>query len=192
MPRVRSSAFGAAPCLLSDALNVALKTRPRLASFCGDCGTMLSSSAPSTATAEAQEASSGEAPNGERRQLTVLFCDLVASTALSERLDPEEYRDLIRGYDEAASEVIVRFGGYVAQYQGDGIIAYFEWPTAYGDDAERAVRAGLSLPEVVEKTNRGAPVERHIAVRVGIHTGPVVVGLRNRVDSAESQSAAAP
>jgi class 3 adenylate cyclase/predicted ATPase len=149
---------------------------PTEACFCGDCGAALSATARRTATAEVQETSGGEPFAGEHRQLTVLFCDLVGSTALSGLLDPEEYRNVMLTYDRVASDVIARFAGHVAQYQGDGIVAYFGWPAAHGDDAERAVRAGLSLLEAIEKTNCDAPIERRIEVRVGIHTGPVVVG----------------
>jgi len=82
---------------------------------------------------------------GERRQLTVMFCDLVGSTPLSERFDPEELRDLIRAYQHACSEVIARFNGRIAKYLGDGLLAYFGYPQAHEDDAQRAVRAGLGI-----------------------------------------------
>jgi class 3 adenylate cyclase len=83
--------------------------------------------------------------NGERRQLTVLFCDLVGSTELSGSLDPEDYRELVRGYQARADQAVQRFGGHVAQHLGDGLLAYFGWPHAFDDAAERAVRAGLAL-----------------------------------------------
>ncbi|MGH7288622.1 MAG: adenylate/guanylate cyclase domain-containing protein, partial [Myxococcota bacterium] len=82
--------------------------------------------------------------DAERRQLTVLFCDLVHSTRLSAVMDPEDWRELVRRYQEAAAAEVERFEGHVAQYLGDGILAYFGWPRAHEDDAERAVRAGLA------------------------------------------------
>src|SRR5262249_20842623 len=80
---------------------------------------------------------------GERRQLTVMFCDLVGSTALAERLDPEELRELMRRYQRACGEVVTRYDGHVAQYLGDGIVVYFGWPAAHEDDVARAIHAGL-------------------------------------------------
>jgi class 3 adenylate cyclase/tetratricopeptide (TPR) repeat protein len=102
---------------------------------------------------------------------------LVASTELSTRLDVEDYHSIVRAYDKAVGDVVVRFEGHTAQYQGDGIVAYFGWPRAHGDDAERAIRAGLEAIEAIHKINRDLPEQTRIAVRVGIHTGPVVVGL---------------
>jgi class 3 adenylate cyclase len=97
-------------------------------------------------TIAASEPLGGDAPSqgGERRQLTVMFCDLVGSTALSERLDPEELRNLLHAYRIHCGEVIARYDGFVARYVGDGILTYFGWPTAHEEDAERAVRAVLS------------------------------------------------
>ena len=109
-----------------------------------------------------------------RRQLTVMFCDLVGSTALSERLDPEELREIIGGYDRRCAEVIVKSGGFVARYLGDGVLAYFGYPQAHEDDAERSVRAGLALVEAVSKLDDGAGTP--LRVRIGIATGLVVVG----------------
>jgi class 3 adenylate cyclase len=118
----------------------------------------------------------GTAPRAaaERRQLTVMFCDLVGSTALSAQLDPEDMREVIRGYQDACAGVITRFEGFVAKYMGDGVLAYFGYPRAHEDDAERSVRAGLGLVEAVAKlpTPSGQP----LAARVGIATGLVVVG----------------
>ena len=104
----------------------------------------------------------------ERRQITVMFCDLVGSTALSEKLDPEDLRALMQDYQQAAGGVIERYGGHVAQYLGDGLMTYFGWPSAHEDDAERAVRASLDIVEAVGAMD--------LAVRIGIATGPVVVG----------------
>ena len=87
----------------------------------------------------------------ERRQITVMFCDLVGSTALSERLDPEDLRSLMQAYQQTCGVVIGRYAGHVAQYLGDGLMVYFGWPAAHEDDAERAVRAGLEVIEAVKK-----------------------------------------
>jgi class 3 adenylate cyclase len=101
-----------------------------------------------------------------------MFCDLVGSTALSERLDPEELRSLLHVYRTACGHVITRYDGFVARYVGDGILTYFGWPTAHEEDAERAVRAGL---EIVQTVKRASSVE-DLSVRIGIATGSVVVG----------------
>src|SRR5262249_34989002 len=84
-------------------------------------------------------------PEAERRQLTVMFCDLVESTRLSSQLDPEEYRDVVRAYQAACAEVIRRFDGHIAQYLGDGLLVYSGYPQAHEDDAQRAVRTGLGI-----------------------------------------------
>jgi class 3 adenylate cyclase/predicted ATPase len=110
----------------------------------------------------------------ERRQLTVLFCDLVASTELAARLDPEDMGALIRSFQDCCSEVIRRWEGYVAKYTGDGMSVYFGYPKAYEDGAERAVRAGLELTEAVGRLS--TPVAERLRVRIGIATGLVVVG----------------
>ena len=110
----------------------------------------------------------------ERRQLTVMFCDLVGSTALSTRIDPEDMRDIIGAYHRCCAEVIAKAGGFVARYMGDGVLAYFGYPLAHENDAERAVRAGLELIAAVTKLDVGA--ETALRVRVGIATGLVVVG----------------
>src|SRR5215469_7110705 len=109
----------------------------------------------------------------ERRQLTVMFCDLAGSTALSARLDPEDMRELLATYHVAVSEVVAGFDGYVAKYMGDGVLVYFGYPQAHEDDAERAVRAGLALVERIGQLQSGAGA---LASRIGIATGLVVVG----------------
>jgi len=109
---------------------------------------------------------------GERRQLTVMFCDLVGSTALSTILDPEELNSLIKIYRGTCGAVVARYSGHVAQYLGDGILAYFGWPIAYEDSAERAVRSALDIIEAV----KAMPSARPLTVRIGLATGPVVVG----------------
>ena len=115
----------------------------------------------------------GALPEAERRQLTVMFCDLVGSTALSAWMDPEDLRALIGAYHRCCAELVERNGGFVAKYMGDGVLAYFGYPQAHEHDAERAVRAGLNVVEAVPKlaANAGSPLQ----VRVGIATGLVVV-----------------
>jgi len=117
-------------------------------------------------------------PDAERRQLTVLFCDLVDSTALSSQLDPEDLREVVRAYQETCAKVIARFDGHIAQYLGDGLLVYFGYPLAHEDDAQRAVRAGLGIIEALGLLNTRLAQERgvHLAVRLGCHTGLVVVG----------------
>jgi class 3 adenylate cyclase len=109
----------------------------------------------------------------ERRQLTVLFCDMVGSTALASRLDPEDLREVLGAFHAAVAEAVRQFGGYVAKYMGDGVLAYFGYPQAHEHDAERAVRAGLAL---VERIGRLESRGGKLASRVGIATGPVIVG----------------
>jgi class 3 adenylate cyclase len=108
----------------------------------------------------------------ERRQLTVMFCDLVGSTALSTRHDPEDLRELVGGYHRAVAETVGRFDGFVAKYMGDGLLIYFGYPQAHEDDAERAVRAGLAVIEAVGGLATAEPLN----VRLGIASGLVVVG----------------
>jgi class 3 adenylate cyclase len=133
---------------------------PHAAKYCMQCAQRL--------------VDSTDAPRpAERRQITVVFCDLVGSTALSEELDPEDLRDVIRQYHAACGTVVARYGGSIAQHLGDGLLVYFGHPDAHEDDARRAVRAGLEIQKVVSRlTARGRP----LAVRIGIHTGVVVVG----------------
>jgi class 3 adenylate cyclase/predicted ATPase len=132
------------------------------------------------ASAPATPAASVAVPAGEaeRRQLTVMFCDLVGSTALSTRFDPEDLRELIRAYQAACAKVIAQYHGYIAKYMGDGVLVYFGYPQAHEDDAERAVRTGLGIVEAMAGLGAAhAPLgEVELAVRVGIDTGPVVVG----------------
>ena len=108
-------------------------------------------------------------PEAERRQLTVMFCDLVDSTALASRLDPEDLREVVRAYQETCAKVIARFEGHIAQYLGDGLLVYFGYPLAHEDDAQRAVRAGLGIVEALGQLNtRLAPEQGvHLAVRLG-------------------------
>jgi class 3 adenylate cyclase len=117
-------------------------------------------------------------PEAERRQLTVLFCDLVDSTRLSTQLDPEDLREVVRAYQAACAEVIQRFDGHIAQYLGDGLLVYFGYPQAHEDTVQRSVRSGLDMVEAVRTLNTRLEQAHgvRLAVRVGIHTGLVVVG----------------
>ena len=117
-------------------------------------------------------------PDAERRQLTVLFCDLVDSTRLARQLDPEDLRAVVRAYQETAAAVIQRYEGHIAQYLGDGLLVYFGYPQAHEDDAQRAVRTGLELLAAMRTLNTRLVQEQgvRLAVRIGIHTGLVVVG----------------
>jgi class 3 adenylate cyclase len=108
----------------------------------------------------------------ERRQVTVMFSDLVGSTALSARMDPEDLREVISAYQRCVAETVQRFGGFVAKYMGDGVLIYFGFPQAHEDDAERAVRSGLELVTAAGDLKTHAPLQ----TRIGIATGVVVVG----------------
>jgi class 3 adenylate cyclase/tetratricopeptide (TPR) repeat protein len=140
------------------------------------------------ATLTVPSASTGTKPQdtAERRQLTVMFCDLVGSTALSTRFDPEELREEIRTYQNTVSGVVARYDGFVAKFMGDGVLAYFGYPRAHEDDAERAVRAGLEIAAAVTSLEtRGTG---RLAVRIGIATGLVVVGDLVGEGSAQEQT----
>jgi class 3 adenylate cyclase len=110
--------------------------------------------------------------SAERRQVTVMFSDLVDSTALSARMDPEDLRELISAYQKCVAETVHQFDGFVARYMGDGVLAYFGYPQAHEDDAERAVRAGLELSGALARLN----TRTSLHTRIGIATGLVVVG----------------
>jgi class 3 adenylate cyclase len=140
------------------------------AKFCSQCGASLGSPAYG-ADYETRERSLA----GERRHLTVLFCDLVGSTEMATQLDPEEWREVVAGYHRAAADVITRFAGHVAKYLGDGVMAYFGWPEAHDNDAERAARAGLGILEAVLNLNHDS-ASLKLSARVGVHSGAVVVG----------------
>jgi class 3 adenylate cyclase len=113
-----------------------------------------------------------DAPTGERSQLTVMFCDLVGSTALSEQLDPEDLHAIVRTYQDACRQVIERYEGHIAQYLGDGILVYFGYPAAHEDDAIRGVRTRLEILAALPTLELAQPIQ----ARIGIHTGPVVIG----------------
>ena len=141
----------------------------------------LNASSAATAEAVKPASASGRAPpvpkltnSAERRQLTVMFCDLVGSTAMSARLDPEDMREIIGAYHRCCAEQIERSGGFVAKYMGDGVLAYFGYPQAHEHDAEHAVRAGLAITDAAPKVEPVAGAPLH--VRMGIATGIVVVG----------------
>ena len=141
--------------------------------FCGDCGAALVSDSAGLVAAAVNLP--GTDAGGERRHLTVLFCDLVGSTEIASHLDPEVWREIVGEYHRAATQAIERFGGHVAQYLGDGVMAFFGWPEAHDNDAERAARAGLAIIEAITKLNEH-PARPKLAARVGIDSGTVVVG----------------
>ena len=131
-----------------------------------------------TPAASSEPAAARQPAAAEHRHLTVMFCDLVGSTDLSQRLGAEDLRNVVRAYQESASSVIERYAGHIAQYLGDGLLVYFGYPQAHEEDAERAIRAGRDVLRSLEllsarvEAQHGMP----ISARVGIHTGPVVVG----------------
>jgi class 3 adenylate cyclase/predicted ATPase len=147
-------------CLACGAAN------PTLSKFCGDCGTKLHVDSP------AAVAAARDSRPIERRQLTVLFCDLVGSTALSARLDPEDFSAIIAGYRRCITETIARFDGFVARHHGDGAVVYFGYPQAHEDDAERAVQASLAIVQAVA----ALPAKEKLNARVGVATGVALVG----------------
>src|SRR5215472_11148616 len=153
-----------------------------IARFCGGCGKPIGETV-------APEPSAASRPprtdSAERRQLTVMFCDLVGSTELSARLDPEDLREVIGTYHRTVAEAVTGFDGFVAKYMGDGVLAYFGYPRAHEDDAERAVRAGLGVTEAVGRLDVKSI---KLQARVGIATGLVVVGDLIGEGSAREQS----
>ena len=150
-------------------LGVNLGDRKRLLKAIASLGPTETASKPPSPAPPAPSADSAE-----RRQLTVMFCDLVGSTALSARLDPEDLREVIRAYQDACAGAIARYDGFVAKFMGDGILAYFGFPRAHEEDAERAVRAGLDITTVIAKLETRA--KESLRVRIGVATGVVVVG----------------
>lgn len=151
-------------------------SNPAGASFCSECGTgLVTGKAKSEAVAPTRETEvSSRQPHAEKRQITVMFCDMVGSSALSTQLDPEKYREVVGTFLSCCATEIKRLDGMVASYLGDGILAYFGYPTAHEDDAERAVRAGLAILDAVKKLNSASSVTSQ--VRVGIASGVVVIG----------------
>ncbi len=157
-------------------------SNPAAARFCGGCGRRLTPATagvqpPPEVPAATRAAPTTESPRAERRLLTVLFADLMESTALSELLDPETLRRLIRAYQEACVEETQRWEGHLAQYLGDGVLIFFGYPVAHEDGARRAVRTALGILNRVEAINRvfRSEIGREVGIRLGLHTGTVVV-----------------
>jgi predicted ATPase/class 3 adenylate cyclase len=149
------------------------------AKFCSQCGHRFAAEAPPRREpTRPLPAVAAPVPDAERRQLTVLFSDLAGSTELSKRLDAEDFREVLRTYHEAVQAVIARFSGHVAQFLGDGVLVYFGYPLAHEDDAQRSILAGLGIVDAMAAVSERFQRERDVklAVRVGIHTGPTVVG----------------
>src|SRR5215475_4166935 len=157
------------------AQKLAVEEDERVLVWIGDAQEVAAPSARTTPQPAAQAQQSPQTPEAERRQLTVMFCDLVDSTRLSAQLDPEDYREMVRAYQQVCSEGITRFEGHVAQLLGDGLLVYFGYPQAHEDDAQRAVRAGLGILEEMEALNTRLEHDKGIrlAVRLGVHTGLV-------------------
>jgi class 3 adenylate cyclase/tetratricopeptide (TPR) repeat protein len=139
--------------------------------FCGGCGGALNEAPVSPAPAEPHAAA-------HRRHMTVMFCDIVGSTPLAESLDPEDFREILSGYQHACARAIERFNGYTARYLGDGVLAYFGYPRAHEDSAQRAVHAGLGILDELAALNSelGGLYGLSLKVRIGIHSGVVVAG----------------
>lgn len=151
---------------------------------------LLKAAATLTDRIEPRNAAEPITPGAERRQLTVMFCDLVGSTDLSASLDPEDFRDIIGAYQRSCTEIIGRFHGYVAKYMGDGVLAYFGYPQARENAADLAVHAGLGIVHAIKKLSDDFPSEQWptLAVRIGIATGEVVVGDQIGIDSSREWS----
>jgi len=155
---------------------VAMGDRKTLMRAIGELGRGEAASPPA-ARQSAEKVEAAPVPGGERRQLTVMFCDLVGSTELTSAFDPEDLSQILARYREVATEAINRFGGYVAKYMGDGVLAYFGYPQAHEHDAERAARSGLAIVQAIDKLNEElSGQDTDLAVRIGINSGPVVVG----------------
>lgn len=165
----------------------------RLAEAAASAATTPSSHARPSKTPSSSKRS-GRELTAERRQLTVMFCDLVGSTALSEKLDPEELRELIRAYRSTCADIAERYEAHVAQYLGDGLMIYFGWPTAHEDEAQRGARAALEMLDAVRALPlphiNGGPSSagKPLAIRIGLATGPVVAG-ESEGDDAEARLA---
>jgi class 3 adenylate cyclase/tetratricopeptide (TPR) repeat protein len=148
--------------------------------FCADCGVAFPVASANVALGAAAPPPSKDSRRfpGERRHITVLFSDLVNSTLLAAGRDPEEWQSILTGYQREAGEAVLRQGGHIAKYLGDGVVAYFGWPTANEDDAERAVRAGLAIVDAIATLSQRFVSEKgvELAVRVGIDSGSVVIG----------------
>src|ERR1700731_2012000 len=177
------------PSLTEEHLNqlgvTALGHRVKLLDAIAGLRNDASGKAPSVDAATTSSAPSASPEDrAERRQVTLMFSDLVGSTALSARMDAEDLREVISAYQTCVAETVQRCGGFVAKYMGDGVLVYFGYPQAHEDDAERAVRAGLELTAAVTALKASAPLQ----TRVGIATGPVVVGDLIGTGSAQEQA----
>src|SRR5215510_9461577 len=174
---------------LIDAQRIATDEDGRILVWTGEAESVLLSASPSLQVEQQRPAQhvqpthiapllGSHVPEAERRQLTVMFCDLVDSTKLSSQLDPEVYRDVVRAYQSACTEVIQRYDGHIAQLLGDGLLVYFGYPQAHEDDAQRAVRTGSGILDAMGDLNQRLQRERGIqlSVHIGAHTGLVVVG----------------
>jgi class 3 adenylate cyclase len=178
--RARKRQFDLDEDVLED-LTAALITAPRLAVdeqgavlvWVGEAGTPPALQEDVPSLPGASPSPEYRPPEAERRQLTVLFCDLVDSTVLAGPLDPADLREVVRAYQEACAKVIARFDGHIAQYLGDGLLVYFGYPLAHEDDAQRAVRAGLGMIDALGQLTTRLEQARgvHLAARLGIHTG---------------------
>src|SRR5713226_7739459 len=172
------------------------------AKFCAECGSPLTAQPQPPVSSSRFQVSGSQPPSpntqplaprseAERRQLTVMFCDLGGSTALSARLDPEELREVVRAYQETCTEVIRRYEEHIAQHLGDGLLVYFGYPAAHEDDAQRAVRAGLEILVGLQSLNAQlspairARLPHPLRVRIGVHTGVVVIGEIGSADKHE-------
>ena len=158
---------------------------PAAANFCPACGTRQPEEAPATSPPR-QNISELQ----ERRLITVVFCDLVGSTALSEKMDAEDYADLIERYQTAIADVTQRGGGYVAKYMGDGALLYFGYPLAIENTPVHAIQTALELMEELRKLSADLEdrIDRELAIRVGIHTGMVIAGRMGKTEFSEERA----
>src|SRR6266446_842181 len=171
---------------LIEAKRLAIDEHDRILVWIGDAQAVTSQSTQPTQLLATQEQPAplveprptASPPDAERRQLTVMFCDLVDSTKLSSQLDPEDWRDVVRAYQTACTDVIQRYDGHIAQLLGDGLLMYFGYPQAHEDGPQRAVRTGLGILAAVGDLNQDLQQAKGIqlAIRIGIHTGLVVIG----------------
>ena len=159
-------------------IGVSLGHRRKMLAAIAETASPAQASPPSTPTGSKPQ------DTAERRQVTVMFSDLVGSTALSARMDPEDLREVISAYQKCVAETVQRFGGFVAKYMGDGVLVYFGYPQAHEHDAERAIRAGLALITAVAALKTRAELQ----TRIGIATGMVVVGDLIGSGSAQEQT----
>ena len=167
----------------SDAINFLAAAERAL----GDASASVGPTPPAETTPMMPPTPAASAPEAERRQLTVMFCDLQGSTALSQRLDPEVLRDVIRSYQDVCAQAVSRFEGHIAKYLGDGLLIYFGYPQAHEDDPQRAIRAGLAILEDMVPLNSRLKSDKdlELTVRIGVHTGLVVAGEMGGGDTVE-------